>query len=219
MMKIKYSIPILLLIMLGCKKENSESKTVFPVNMYLEKAEIISDTKVYTKGGQLNDLQKTTELMWIYTRYFSLEQNLENVGQQYLSLISKDSVTFFNMHSPYVIQRTGDRLIMTSAIQFIASKPMLPDQLYHHVARYQNIKSEGDTEISRDVRLAYGNGFSELKIPAFAYVTSSRIEGPVSGLNRRGGLVINEFNEEVLKRIGERDTIIVKTYSLTVKAR
>ena len=88
--------------------------------------------------------------------------------------------------------------MMTSSIKSISPKPVLADQIYHFVAKHQNLLTEGDVEIRRDVRVAYGRGYEELKVPMFAYVTSSWIEGPVSGLNRRGGLVVNEFNEDVL---------------------
>jgi hypothetical protein len=205
--------------LLACKKEKEAEKINFPVTFYAEKAEVVSDTKVYIKGGHLNDPQKTTELMWIYSRYFSQEKTLENAGQQYLTFLSKDSVTLFNSHSPYLVERSGNMMMMTSTIQRISPRPVLQNQLYDQVAKYQNIKYEGDIQISKDLRPAYGTGYTELKIPMFAYVTSTWINGPVSGLNRRGGLVANEFNEDVISRIGDRDTIIVKRYMLTLKAR
>ena len=187
--------------------------------MYAEKAEVVSDTKVYVKGGVLSDPQKTQELISIYSRHFSQENKLDNAGEQYVSFISKDTVTFCHRHSPYLIKRTGNMLMMRSTIQSISPKPMLPNQLYHHVAKHQDIRTEGDAEISWDLKPAYGTGYDELKIPMFAYSVSSRITGPVSGLNRRGGLVVNEFNEDVIKQIGDNDTIVVKTYMLTVKVK
>ncbi len=214
-----YTILLLLLItaLYGCKKDEPEVN--FPITLYAEQAMVVSDTKVYVKGGLLNDPKKTQELMWIYSRNFRLEQETQNANEPFLSFISKDSVDFFNTHSPYLISRNGEMLTMTSTIQSIAPVPVLQNQLYHHVAKYQNIKTEGNTEISKDVRIAYGSGYDELKIPMFAYVTSSWINSAVSGLNRRGGLVINEFNADVINRLGDRDTIIVKTYLLTVKAK
>ncbi len=215
----KILLTLFLTATLGCKKASKEEDINFPITMYSEKAEVVSDTKVYVKNGVLNDPLKTRELMWIYSRYFSLENKLENAGENYLSFISKDSVTFYNRHSPYLIARNGDQLMMTSIIQSLASKPMLPNQLYHQVAKYQNIKIEGDAEISKDIKVAYGSGYSDLKIPMFAYVTSSWLSDPINALNRRGGLIVNEFNDDVIKNIGERDTIIVKKYMLIVKAK
>lgn len=202
--------------LLACKKEKTEEIT-FPINMYVEKAEVVSDTKIYIKGGQLNDPQKVAELMWIYTRNFNQEQRVTD--EIFLKFLSKDSVTFFNMLSPYHIEKTGDKLIMTSSVQSIAPKPFFPDQLYRHVTKYQNVRAEGNSEISKDVRLAYGSNYKELKIPMFAYVVSSRILTPANRLDRRGELVVNEFNEDVLNKLGNNDTILVKTYMLTVKAK
>ncbi|WP_285055360.1 hypothetical protein [Pedobacter ginsengisoli] len=219
----KYSTLYFLFIVAlsGCKKDGKkdENTTNFPITLYAEKATVVSDTKVYVKGGLLNDPKKNQELMWTYSRHFKLEQELQNAGETFMTFIAKDSVDFFNRHSPYVISRNGEMLTLTSAIESISPLPVLQNQLYHHVAKYQSIKTEGNIEISKDIRIAYGNGYSEYKIPMFAYVTSSWINGPVSGLNRRGGLVINEFNADVINRIGDRDTIIVKTYLLTVKAK
>lgn len=216
MNKIFLILPLIALF--GCKKEKTE-EIIFPIGMFAEKAEVVSDTKIYIKGGQLNDPQKVTELMWIYTREFRQEQNLTGAGERYLNFVAKDSVTFFNMHSPYLIERNGNRLMMTSTIQSIAPLPFLPDQLYHHVTKHQNIRTEGNSQISMDVRVAYGNNYDELKLPMFAYVVSSRIETPVNRLDRRGGLVVNEFNEDILNKLGKNDTILVKTYMLKVKAK
>lgn len=219
----KYSTLYFLLIIAlsGCKKDGKKDEDTinFPITLFAEKATVVSDTKVYVKGGLLDDPKKTQELMWIYSRHFKLEQELQNAGEAFMSFRSKDSVEFFNRHSPYVISRNGEMLTLTSAIQTIAPLPFPQNQLYHHVAKYQSIKTEGDAEISKDIRIAYGSGYHEYKIPMFAYVTSSWMNSPFNGLNRRGGLVINEFNADVINRIGDRDTIIVKTYLLTVKAK
>lgn len=210
---------LLITILFGCKKDVQVDETTFPITFYAEQATVVSDTKVYVKGGLLNDPQKTKELMWIYSRHFKLEQELQNAGERFLSFTSKDSVSFFNDRSPYLITRNGDMLTMTSTIQFMEPVPFLQDQLYDYVSKYQNKRTDGDAVFSRDIKIAYGSGYKELKVPMFAYVTSSGINGPVNRLNRRGGLVVNEFNAEVINRIGDRDTIIVKTYMLTVKTK
>lgn len=211
---------VLILPFSGCKKDIDKDKDNinFPIALYAEQPTVVSDTKVYVKGGLLNDPKKTQELIGIYSRNFKLEQETQNTSEPFLSFESRDTVNFINTFSPYLISRNGEMLTMTSIVQSIAPSPLLPDQLYHHVTKYQNIKTEGSTDISRDVRIAYGSGYNEYKIPMFAYVTSSWINSQVSGLNRRGGLVINEFNTDVINRIADRDTIVVKKYLLTVKA-
>ena len=208
---------ILAIALCGCKK--NENKINFPIPFYAEQTTVVSDTKVYVKGGLLTDLKKTQELIWTYGRNFKLEQETKIATEPFLNFISKDSVDFFNTLSPYVISRNGDMLTMTATIQSLEAAPILQNQLYHHVAKYQIRKNDGNIELSRNVRIAYGSGYSEYKIPMFAYVTYSWINNPDTRLIRRGGLIINEFNDDVINRIGDRDTIVVKRYMLTVKAR
>ncbi|WP_285055384.1 hypothetical protein [Pedobacter ginsengisoli] len=70
----------------GCKKDGKkeEDKINFPITLFAEKATVVSDTKVYVKGGLLNDPEKNQELMWTYSRHFKLEQELQNAGEAFM---------------------------------------------------------------------------------------------------------------------------------------
>lgn len=118
----------------------------------------------------------------------------------------------------YTIKQSGNQLLLTSSARSLAPKPFL-DHFRFHLPKYENVVTEGNGEIRKDVRVAYGN-YRELKVSVFAYVLSTSPRGVYNEGYRLSGMIVNEFNVDVvLPMLGTYDTIAVKTYNLNIKAR
>lgn len=206
---------LVILTTLSCKKDKSE-ETSFPITFYSEKAEVASDTRLYTKSGEIKDAQKISQFI-ARLSYFSAEQNQTGLGSKYLTFESKDSVTIVNKEFKFSVKQSGDQLLLTSNLRSISQKPFV-DNFRYHLLKHENVVIEGNAETRKEVIVAYGN-YQELKLPAFAYQISSSPTGNGNNLFRIGGLVTNEFNEAVLPMLGTNDTIAVKRYNIVIKAR
>lgn len=202
---------------LGCKKDD-DSEPNFPITLYGESVQVTADTRVYIRGAEIKDAEKISKLIKNYSSYFKAEESLSGIGSTYMTFISKDSATFENSLFRYGIQKSGDQFIMTSAITSISPLPVLPEEIRHHLIKHEHVSSVGNGEYRKDVKIAYGT-YKELKVPVFGYLISSGLGGPVAGLSRLGGLIPNEFNESALSRLGANDTIAIKTYLITIKAK
>jgi len=211
----RLSLFLLAITFLSCKKDKNET-TTFPITFYAEKAEVSSDTRLYTKSGEIKDAQKIAQFV-AKVSYFSAEQNQTGLGAQYLTFNSKDSVKFANNDFKFSVQQSGDQFLLTSNLRSISQKPFL-DNFRYHLLKHENVVIEGTAEIRKEVIVAYGN-YRELKVPVFAYQISSSPTGNGNNLFRLGGLFTNEFNEGVLQMLGTNDTIAVKSYNVIIKSR
>lgn len=217
-MKIAKSLLLIFsIILLSCKKNNDEQQS-FPITFYMEKAQAVSDIRVYTKNGEIKDAQKIAQLVKNSNNYFQAEEFLNRTTSSYLTFLSRDSATFNNSYFRYQVKRSGDQFLFTSAITSVSPLPIFPDQIRYHLLKYEDVRFDNNAVFRKDVQIAYGD-YKTLKIPAFGYLVSSGLETPVIGLSRIGGLVTNEFDESSLNRLGNKDTIAIKTYTIMLKAR
>jgi hypothetical protein len=203
------------LTILSCKKDKTEESS-FPITFYSEKVELASDTRLYTKSGEIKDAQKIAQFI-AKISYFNAEQNQTGLGSKYLTFESKDSVAFINNEFKFAVKQSGDQFILTSNLRSISQKPFV-DNFRYHLLKYENLVTDGNAEIRKEVVVAYGN-YRELKLPVFAYQISSSPNGNGNNLFRLGGLITNEFNEAALPMLGTNDTIAVKRYNIVIKAR
>lgn len=212
----KATLLLLATIILACKKDKKE-ESQFPVTLYSEKVEVSSETRAFTKSGEIKDPKQIAALTGKLS-YFRAEDSQENIGTAYLIFDSKDSATLADNGFKYAIKQSGNQLLLTSSARSLAPKPFL-DHFRFHLPKYENVVTEGNGEIRKDVRVAYGN-YQELKVSVFAYVLSTSPRGVYNEGYRLSGMIINEFNSNVvLPMLGTYDTIAVKTYNLNIKAR
>lgn len=202
-------------VLAACKKDPSD-KAQFPINFYSESAQIQTPTRVYTKNGEIKDPVKIQQLTGNVS-YFHAEDNQLDKGSRYLIFESKDSVLFGSNEFKFNVQQTGQQFLFTSSLTRLQSVPAF-DNIRDHLIKYENVVQSQGSQTSKEVRIAYGN-HQELKLPIFAYRISSSLDGTPRSLFRYDGIINNEFNESSLSLLGPNDTIAVKTYILTLKAR
>lgn len=212
----KTTLLLLATAILACKKDKKE-ESQFPATLYSEKVEVSSETRAFTKSGEVKDPKQIAALTGKLS-YFRAEDSQENIGTAYLTFNSKDSATFANDGFKYAITQSGNQFLLTSSARSVSPKPFL-DHFRFHLPKYENVVAEGNGEIRKEVRIAYGN-YKELKVSVFAYALSTSPRGVYNEGYKLSGMIINEFNMDVvLPMLGTYDTIAVKTYNLTIKAR
>lgn len=199
----------------ACKKDPSD-KAQFPIDFYSESAEVQTPTRVYTKNGEIKDPAKIQKLTGNVS-YFHAEDNQLDKGSRYLIFESRDSVLFGSNKFKFSVQQSGQQFLFTSSLTRFQSVPVF-DNILYHLIKYENVVQSRGSQTSKEVRIAYGN-HRELKLPVFAYRISYSLDGTQRSLFRYDGIINNEFNESSLSLLGPNDTIAVKTYILTLKAR
>lgn len=206
----------LAVVLLAACKKNSSEKTAYPVNFYAEGVEVQTATRMYTKTGEIKDPKKIKQLTQSVS-YFFAEENQPGKGALILTFQSKDSVLFVSNDFKFKVQQTGEQFFFTSSLSHIQPPPAF-DHIRYHLLKHENVVTSPGAITSREVRIGYGN-YQQLRFPLFAYRISSSPDGTPRSLFRFDGLVNNEFNESSLTMLGAHDTIAVKTYTLTLKAR
>ncbi|NRF37639.1 hypothetical protein [Pedobacter foliorum] len=220
MKSIQYFCPSLVLflafsLLFACKKD-SAGKAQFPIDFYSESAQVETATRVYTKGGEIKDPIKIRQLTGNVS-YFHAEDDQTGKGNLYLSFVSKDSIFFGNNNFKFGVRQSGEQFLFTFSLTLLQSAAGF-DNIRYHLLKHENVVQSQGAQTSKEVRIAYGN-HQELKLPFFAYRISSSFDGTPRSLFRYDGIVNNEFNESSLSMLAAHDTLAVKTYILTLKAR
>ncbi len=194
----------------GCKKE--DKPVVFPLRLYAEKAEVSSSTRLFAKNGEIKDTKKIAEFS-ANSAYFHAEDNFTGIGKLYVTFSSKEKAIFGdgNSTSQFVVAQSGDQFLFTS--EQTSVMPENQNDYTYDIFKYQHVVGVipfGGSIIS-EMRVGYGD-YTQMRFPVLAYYLLVRNGSAVS---MQSGLTNNEFNEAVLAKLKNNDTLAVKVYMMT----
>lgn len=203
-------------IITGCKKEDDDRSVVFPLQFYTEKAEVSSSTRVFTKDGEIKDAEKIAKFP-ANSAYFHAEDDFTGFGGLYLTFSSKEKAVFGdgNSTSQFVVVQSGNQFLFTSEMKSVI--PENQNALTYDIFKYQHVVGAvpfGGSIVS-EMRVGYGD-YKEIRFPILAYYLLVRNGSAVS---MSSGLTNNELNEAVLAKLKNNDTLAVKVYMMTCKAK
>ena len=209
-------LSLTVLLLTNCKKNDTEKPIVFPVTFYVEKLEVTSGVRMFTKDGEIKDQQKIGNFVKNVV-YFNLEQEQSDIGTEAITFLSKEKAYFTgNDASKFDVIQMGPQFLFTSEMKYL-SAPSNQNDFTKHILKHRNVKTDGGFASSeaREVRVAYGN-YQQIKFPILAYHTLS---GNANSYFKLGGSTFNEFNEGVLAYMKTGDTIAVKSYQVVCIAK
>lgn len=211
----------------SCKKESGlEIPNEFPVTLIPERWEVREQIRLFTDKREVLD----QNIIRDFESQENLGQWLENSFSSEFTgkglIFGSELVAHFGPirdaeSSPYSINRKGNRFLFYSRDAY-GINPALPPSAnslgsFHAMLKYSDKLSEPNPQglrQTREVRVAHGN-YKVLKVSAFVYALNSHtsVNGEVAEA-KLGGLIFNEFTDEVIKFLSPTDTLAVKEYSI-----
>lgn len=220
------------LILSACsKKDDVELPSEFPVTFSAERFEIHSDMRLFSDRTEIKD--PAILLAFQQQHGWPNHGNLDNELKEFdIEFQSDDRATFkYNLQEKsYDVQRKGTRFLFYSTIPYALNPASAPTE--NTIGFLQSMLKYGDKLgtlpipiedlkfSTREVKVAHGN-YKVFKLSTTAY--RIHLQSPEDHTSDEDleleGYFHNEFNPEVAKFLGPKDTLAVQEYSIIFTIR
>lgn len=220
---------------MSCKKEDKiEIPKEFPVDLVAERWEVREETRLFSDNKEIKDaatiqaFEEDVDLKaWIE------DSSALDEGSAGLKFGSELTAYFYPSPGdelPFDVNRKGNRFLFYSRGTY-GVDPSVPPSVesmgfLHTMLKYSdalgNPSSQGIRQ-TREVRVAHGN-YKVMKLSAFVYALRRHIRSEEDGyggssFREHSGVILNEFDVDVIKFLGATDTLAVKEYSIICSLR
>lgn len=209
------SIGVLSLVCISCEKED---EIEFPVKLYPSEAVRVSDIRMFTNKEEIYNTDKIVR--FANSPKIALPDIPDDADiKSSLSTIcfySKDSVRFNGERFVYDVEKNGNQFLFYS-------RPNLVFEVDAHSIFYKMLKYPMNYDPafmlpngrywSKDIRVAYGS-YQNIELCYLSYKISEYTDYSYSIMS---GWTFNEFNPEVINRLGARDTLAIQEYRIRFK--
>lgn len=221
------SLLLLLLVIAACEDDPAARPETYPIVLYGESVEAVTDIRMYTGAGEITDPAKIQAYVagW---RYFNGDE--EGKGEPFVTFTSERQATFsvwFDDVAPqpgqigFSVERNGNQFRFTSDSEIPVSSDR-PEKTVRAILKHLHPVSTYPTATglryaTKQVAVAQGTT-AHLAFPVIVFQTSYGSPA-IDQHYVIKGVQYNEFNEDAIAALGATDTLAVRTFHVHAKIK
>ncbi|WP_207535637.1 hypothetical protein [Desertivirga arenae] len=204
----------ILFISSSCKKTQEEPAIEYPFTLENATVEKKSEIQIYTNKQEIKDQAKANKFVEA-SQLFNLHLQENRFGS--LTVLSPDSVFFNYPDNLYTYENKDGKFFFYSTFLF-----ELGDGAPVSAALLKYKEPQINTAqglMGKEIRVAKGT-IKNLDFSCIAYKLSKNkldSNGRLVSSIEEEGVVYNEFNEEFINSLGDRDTLAVQRFVISLK--
>lgn len=200
----------------ACKKDKAGADTLtFPKELAIAKVSAKNDLLLFSNKTEIKDSEIKNRFVNNVKGYFNLDEQPLGSGAR-MSFLSEDTATFSSSGSKFSIQKDEDLFLFYSklSIPVPSSYPPTLRDFLKYTYPLSPLPSPGgeSSYLTKEVRVGRGS-YQELQLAIMGYKLK---RGNFSSM---AGTVFNEFDRTHIPKLGVNDTLAIREFIITFKAK